>query len=176
MKCLIFCEGENDRKFIQRALKDPLHSVYDRVEDLCTSSIPDKKIKDMIFSMKKINFDYIYLKDKDEGCLVEKRNERIAALEQSVENHGVVIVCYELESWLYAGLGKSGCEKLNLEYLSTTDNLTKEEFFERGRKAGIQNEYSFRNKTLNEFKIKYAKKCNASFARFAKKYFPNYLD
>ena len=172
---IIYYEGDTDKRFIEKVLIEPLSKKYCRVETICIGSMTGDKLKESINKLRMRGNEYIYFADKDDcNCLIKKRDIVLNTIGQNSEDHCVVIVCYELESWIYAGLGKCGCNKLGLEYFDSTELMTKEEFYNIGKNIGISSKIIFMKKTLNIFEMKYALKCNESFAYFVKKYIPDF--
>ena len=169
---IIFFEGSTDRDFLDKFIIPLIKKKYRNVEAKTINESSYPKIKSIIANAKIRQIDYIFITDLDnEKCLVKKKEKLAKKFGEDPTNNEIVIVCYELESWLYAGLGKNGCNRLALPYYDNTDGMTKEKFYDLG---GERNYSKVKMKSLvkQEFKIKNAIKCNNSFRYFYEKYLP----
>ncbi|MDR1691156.1 MAG: DUF4276 family protein [Candidatus Methanoplasma sp.] len=168
---IIFYEGGSDKKFIEIFLSEHFKKKYDKISPFKTVGMKKEERKGIIRRANDRGIEYIYLTDLDESpCLVDKRSSVSKYIGRDNPEDKIVIVCNELESWLYAGLGKEGCMKLNLPLHEKTDSLSKEEIHGIGKKCGYNSWAILKNHMINEFKIKNAIRHNDSFEYFYRKY------
>ena len=170
-KILIFVEGDNDKEFFQRVLRNRLEKKYGILIPWKHRQKPDKEINKGINHAINKGYEHIFTVDNDyssQQCLKDKRNE-IRNRFSNLDENRIVIVIKEIESWLLAGLSGLDCERLGIEPITNTDNIGKKKFNEFARKK-FDSGIVFRSEIFNNYDIEIAKTKNASFRRFCDKF------
>ena len=121
----LFIEGPDDERFFTRVYGTILGS-YKFIQ---YSGWTPTKINDFIRSINCTpGNEYILLGDAD-GKPINERKEILLARYSNLDSDRLFVVQYEIESWYYAGVSATTCQKLKLkQYVYNTDTLTKEQF------------------------------------------------
>jgi hypothetical protein len=168
----IFVEGPDDRRFFEEIVVPKLKNKYDRVDIREYSREPPEKIEKEIESIKENGWDYIFISDINNSPCITHKKEKIKKTIKNIDEEKIVVVIKEIESWYLAGLGENEAEKwkISIAKISTTNNLTKEDF-----NRLIPNEFkgsgkAFKMAILKRFSIEKAKERNKSFKYFIEKF------
>lgn len=121
----LFIEGPNDERFFTRVYGAILGS-YKFIQ---YSGWTSTKINNFIRSINCTpGNEYIFLGDAD-GKPINEKKEILLARYSNLNSDRLFVVQYEIESWYYAGVSATACQKLGLkQYVYNTDTLTKEQF------------------------------------------------
>lgn len=129
-----FIEGLDDKRFFEKIIQPSLE------EKFCTevyfweyAQKKKEKVKDFIKSINAMNGKIIFIADKDE-ITIEQKRELILSEYSELEESELEVVVKEIESWYLAGLVETSDIKLSKSLPSNTDNISKEQFcmyFER---------------------------------------------
>lgn len=166
---VIWVEGVEDKMFFERiiAIKPPVgFSSYNIVEYACS---PKDAIKKFLHSIERDRFkEYVFTGDKDDKPCITKAKEHLTSKHNRLKSEKIIVVVREIESWYMAGLTDGDSKALGLPVLRNTDDLTKEAF--QNMIPSNESELYIRLQILEKFKYQEAKRRNASFKYFAKKY------
>lgn len=125
----IFVEGVDDERFIKSVINPILAPKY-HITILKYANQPKGYIEKVITSIP--NADYIFLGDLDDkgfGICVTSRKEKIQKIHgEKVENHKIIIVKEEIESWYLAVCNEENQQKFKLKIPSDTESFYKEDF------------------------------------------------
>lgn len=127
-RLFILVEGEDDVRFFGRIIKPLFVHHYDSVEILPYASIKRGKVNNFLKSMTQMHNDYIFVADIDMERSVRDKKQLLSTWYSSISGNNIVIVIMEIESWYYAGLPDETLQRFGLPSLSSTDELTKEDF------------------------------------------------
>jgi hypothetical protein len=116
-----------------------------------------------------MNNDYIFVADIDTEHSVRDKKQVLYSHFSHIDGGSIIVVIREIESWYYAGLSGESARYLTVPDLSSTDDLTKEDF-----NGLIPSKYDsrvdFMFEILKYFSIDTAGKKNHSFQFFVKRY------
>ena len=118
-------EGPDDKRFFTKIYGD----YFGCFNPILYAGWPPAKINNFIYSITCMpDSDYIFFGDADGKTIEEKKNILISRY-PNLDSRKVFIVQYEIESWYYAGVSTTVCQKLKMKQdIYNTDNLTKEDF------------------------------------------------
>ena len=167
---MIYCfvEGVTDENFFKRLFKDggdaTKYSFY------LYSNKPNTKIRSYIAALKNRGCRCLYFVDSD-GKDVATKKQDILTKYPHLSPDEVYIVCFEIESWILAGVSSSVRRKLCIGGVEqNTSHITKEMFDNMIKVTYKKTEYTTKLlvlfKILDEYDIALAQKLNESFAAF----------
>lgn len=118
----VFVEGFDDEFFFTKWF-----STVDRIVCVQYSQMKADKVNSYLRSIKQMPYaDYLFFGDAD-GKAIEKKKCLLIENFHELEINKVVIVQYEIESWYYAGVSETDCQKLKIsKFEFCTDGITKE--------------------------------------------------
>lgn len=160
----IFVEGYYDEEFVNMCFR----SFKSQIIVKQYSKEKKERIDNFIKSIMCIpDSDYIFLADCD-GTSIEKKRDALQQTYKNLDLKKVIFVCYEIESWYYAGLTSEFCQKNKIKYKSeSTDSLTKEQFLKRLPNETLTTLLLI--DMLKSFSFEQAINRNASFSYFKEK-------
>lgn len=126
----IFLEGDDDERFFDRIIKPMYERIYNCVELVKYSEMKKQKVNNFLQSIKAMRAEYLFVLDLDESPCVTGKKKRIASkFAKLSEDHRILIVCKEIESWYLAGLNDEGCRQIGIQKrFDNTDRISKEQF------------------------------------------------
>ena len=127
-RLFILVEGEDDIRFFGRIIKPLFISRYYSVEIIPYASIRRTKVNNFLKSVRLMKNDYIFVADIDTERSVRDKKQILYYHFSNIESGSIIVVIKEIESWYYAGLSHETELSLGIPNLSTTDDLTKEDF------------------------------------------------
>jgi len=168
----IFVEGDDDELFFEKIVAPKLKNKYDRVDITRYSREKHENIKNHIKSIKENGWDYIFISDINDSPCITHKKEKIKKTIKNIDEEKIVVVIKEIESWYLAGLGENEAKELDIPIakISTTNNLTKEDFNRLIPNRYKKSVIDFRKEILKRFSIEKAKERNKSFKYFIEKF------
>ena len=127
-RLFILVEGEDDVRFFGRIIKPFFVNSYHSVDIIPYASTKRLKINNFLISISQMNHDYILVADIDNERSVRDKKQILYHWFTNINGASIVVVIKEIESWYYAGLPDAVAQKLGVPVLSSTDELTKEDF------------------------------------------------
>jgi len=171
-RLFIMVEGEDDIRFFGRIIKPLFISRYDSVEIIPYASIRRTKVNNFLKSVRMMKSDYIFVADIDTERSVRDKKQILYYHFSNIESGSIVVVIKEIESWYYAGLPRETELSLGIPNLSSTDELTKEDFNTLiPRKYDSRIDFMF--EILKFFSMDTARMKNNSFRFFVDRYHLN---
>ena len=162
-------EGEDDIRFFGRIIKPLFIARYDSVEIIPYASIRRTKVNNFLKSVRIMKNDYIFVADIDTERSVRDKKQILYYHFSNIESGSIVVVIKEIESWYYAGLRRETEMSLGIPNLSSTDELTKEDFNSLiPRKYDSRIDFMF--EILKFFSLDTARIKNQSFRFFVDRY------
>jgi hypothetical protein len=168
-RLFILVEGEDDIRFFGRIIKPMLIGRYDDVEIIPYASIKRSKVSSFLKSIALMKNDYIFVSDIDTERTVRDKKQVLYSHFNHIDGGSIIVVIKEIESWYYAGLTHDSALVLGVPDLSSTDELTKEDFNLLIPKK-FDSRIDFMFEILKYFSIGSAGKKNHSFRFFAERY------
>jgi hypothetical protein len=165
----ILVEGEDDVRFFGRIMKPLFVPRYDSVEILPYASIKRSKVNNFLKSMVQMKNDYIFVADIDTERSVRDKKQILYHWYSNVSGSNIVIVIMEIESWYYGGLSDVVLQKLGLPALTSTDDMTKEDF-NALIPPSFDSRIDFMFEILKSFSPATAARHNRSFKFFFERY------
>lgn len=166
----VFVEGNDDERFFERILKDPLCIGCDSVDIIQHRKMKREKIDAFIKSINSMPCaDYIYTEDLDKCTCFRKKKQKIGRGLANVDSAKIAIIKQEIEGWYLAGLTKETIKKLRMRTYGCTDELTKEHFCGLRPKRCFC-ELSLKIDMLERYSVPEARRRNKSFDYFWVKY------
>ncbi len=126
-----------------------------------------KKTNNFLKSIKAMKADYIYVADINSEPCVTAKKQRIK--HRNIDKDSIIVVIKEIESWYLAGLDNTNSNQFGIGTLSTTDDITKEQFNDLIPEA-FDSRIDFMQEILSSFNPETAKKKNKSFKYFIGKH------
>ena len=168
-RLFIMVEGEDDIRFFGRIIKPLFIARYDSVEIIPYASIRRTKVNNFLKSVRIMKNDYIFVADIDTERSVRDKKQILYYHFSNIESGSIVVVIKEIESWYYAGLSRENELSLGIPSLSSTDELTKEDFNTLiPRKYDSRIDFMF--EILKFFSLNTARMKNHSFRFFVDRY------
>ena len=165
-------EGEDDIRFFGRIIKPLFIARYDSVEIIPYASIRRTKVNNFLKSVRIMKNDYIFVADIDTERSVRDKKQILYYHFSNIESGSIVVVIKEIESWYYAGLSRETEVSFGIPNLSSTDELTKEDFNTlMPRKYDSRIDFMF--EILKFFTMDTARMKNKSFRFFVDRYHLN---
>jgi len=167
----IFVEGDDDERFFQEIVIPILKRKYAHVKIIKYAQKPKKfeYITKFIKSIQSMGGDYIYVTDINTSPCITAKKENIRHNVPNISNDKIIVVVKEIESWYLAGLNKSFTKNLGIKIPSTTNTVTKEQFY-RLILQKFNSHIDFMREILKNFSIEDAKEKNKSFKYLMEKY------
>jgi hypothetical protein len=166
--CLyILVEGPSDTRFFEGIVKPLLLEFFDMVKIIETSHKKNKEIRSLIYGIKDMGAEYLYVVDIDEIPCVTKKKERVKEKIQNIDEERIVVVKKEIESWYLAGLGEDACRRFKITHVGDTQNVNKE-MFNGMLPSGFNSIVNFMIEITRTYCLESAKSRNASFEYFYK--------
>lgn len=174
-KLFILVEGPDDTRFFENIVR-PLFTPH--FKDIIVKEYAVRTpsfVNTMISACKGPNKCYIFQSDIDDNKKDHKwKKEKIIKKYKSVEEDNIIIVITEIESWYLAGLDERSSEKLGIDYLSNTDDITKEKFLKLLPRK-FDSKIDFMLEILKDFEIATAKKKNRSLNLFLTDFYSEFI-
>ena len=168
-RLFIMVEGEDDIRFFGRLIKPLLLPSYHSVEIIPYASIKREKVSRFLKSVVLMKNDYIFVADIDQERSVRDKKQILYYRFSEIDGRSIVVVIKEIESWYLAGIPPEVALELGVPYMSSTDNITKEDF-----NALIPQHFDsridFMFEILKTFSIDVAVNRNDSFGFFVNRY------
>ncbi len=171
----IFVEGPDDTRFIEAVIKPYLEDKYDYIDIIEYAQKKHQDIESRITVIKRIEADYMYLADIDNIACITEKKAQIKQQIKNIDDHAIIIVCKEIESWYYAGLNEEAFKTLGIKKPSkykNTDNLIKEQFYQSIPKKFENSRVDFMIEVLKLYNLNTVinKESNQSLLYFVNKY------
>lgn len=168
-RLFIWVEGGDDLRFFATIIKSKLEKKYNFVNIIPYATMKKEKIENFLRSIKAMSADYVYVTDiNDAPCITARKQEVLDRL-RNIDENRIVVVIKEIESWYISGLGSPQCKNLRISTLTSTDNITKEQFNNLFPKE-LYSRIQFMLEILGYFSIQIAKRKNKSFKYFIEEY------
>ena len=172
----VWVEGGDDRLFFNTLMRPLLDSRYDLIEVVQYAQRPPTWRGKYLRSIRSNqNASYIYMTDINAAPCVTAKKEDVRGRMRRVEADRVMVVVPEIEGWYLAGLGAEQSARLGIGEPAATDQITKEEFTQL-RPRGFHSNRELMLEILDCFSIETARKKNASFDYFCRKFLPAGLE
>jgi hypothetical protein len=168
-RLFILVEGEDDIRFFGRIIKPLLAPSYHSVEIIPYASIKREKVSKFLKSVVLMNNDYIFVADIDQERSVRDKKQILFYRFSDIDGRSIVIVIREIESWYLAGISIDAAQELGIADLSSTDEITKEDFNAR-IPARFDSRIDFMFEILKSFSLETAVRKNTSFRFFVSRY------
>jgi hypothetical protein len=127
-----FIEGPDDQRFLENLIIPRLGDRYWPFFYIQYQAKRGRKKEDIIkyvHAINRMNANYFFIADiNNSSCATIKKEKVNDIYKNRLSNNKIIIVIREIESWYYAGLEDARCDDLRIQKVSTTDNLTKENF------------------------------------------------
>jgi hypothetical protein len=122
----VFVEGHDDKRYFERIFGN----YFGQYRFIEYARMRKDKVHNFINSINSAKEgDYLFFCDSDGKSIDEKKVELVSKYQQILSPGKTYIVCYEIESWYYAGINETVCRQMRLkDFKNNTDSLTKEEF------------------------------------------------
>jgi hypothetical protein len=169
-RLFIMVEGEDDVRFFGRIIKPLLAPRYDSVEIIPYACIKREKVNRFLQSVSQMKNDYIFVADIDFEHSVRDKKQILYYRFSNIDSRSIVIVIKEIESWYYAGISGDLARELGIADLSSTDDLTKEDF-NRLIPGRFDSRIDFMFEILKSFSLETAARRNHSFGFFTGRYY-----
>jgi hypothetical protein len=170
----VLLEGNDDERFFRTLLTPHLEKRHRKVKFWKYAREKRKRTLKFIQTLRRIDADFIYVRDIDSAPSVRAKKREIAALyEDIIPDRSVVIVVMEIESWYMAGSDPEYLKKHEIvQEDSSTDLLTKEDFNRLipPRMSRIE----FISEILEHFDLERGVTRNASFRYFVQHWIWNH--
>lgn len=167
-RLFILVEGLDDLRLFEEVLKPKFGKAYDWVEVRPYRHWKRGKINSLLRSIKSFA-DYIFAGDINDAPCVTAKKQTIQSDFSAVDQHRVLVVVKEVESWYLAGLDDQFARSLKLSPLDSTDRVTKEEF-DRLIPKKYDSRVDWMSEILKHFSIDTAAAKNRSFRYSLEKY------
>lgn len=169
----LFVEGDDDERFFQTVIVPTLRRRYEFVKIVQHSGLTSAKVQRYLASIDGMTraglpSQYLYTEDRDEAIDISAKRNEIARRLPSIREENIVVVEWEIEAWYLAGLDKDACEHLGLRHLTSTDEVTKEQFNSM-MPSRFRSRINFMAEVLQQFSIPTAREKNDSFRHLADK-------
>ena len=129
MKTLyVMVEGNDDERFFNGVFKPEFLTIYDKVQIWQHAQRSNEDKKKFIKAIETLEQDYIYVEDNDEVPEPSRKKNMILSIFDRLQENRIVIVVKEIESWYLAGLDRKSCDRLGVEYVENTEDISKEDF------------------------------------------------
>jgi hypothetical protein len=164
-------EGDDDERFIDRAVKPFLLERYNDVKPYRYANQTKKKVVKFINAIRAMKADFISLSDINDSPCVTERKQRVKQTKiGNVDDNQIIIVRKKIEGWYLAGLDERCCRNLGISTHNYTDTIDKQKFNKLivGSKFGSRR--SCMVEILKNFDIETAKRKNKSFSYFCRKF------
>jgi hypothetical protein len=162
-------EGEDDVRFFGRIIKPLLVPRYDSVEIIPYACIKREKVNKFLQSVSQMKNDYIFVADIDFEHSVRDKKQILYYRFNNIDGRSIVIVIKEIESWYYAGISGDLARELGITDLSSTNELTKEDFNNLIPRR-FDSRIDFMFEILKSFSLETAARKNNSFHFFVDRY------
>jgi hypothetical protein len=168
-RLFIMVEGQDDVRFFGRIIKPILAPRYDSVEIIPYACIKREKVNRFLESVSQMKNDYIFVADIDFEHSVRDKKQILYYRFNNIDGRSIVIVIKEIESWYYAGISGDLARELGISDLSSTNELTKEDF-NRLIPRRFDSRIDFMFEILKSFSVETAVRKNHSFNFFVSRY------
>lgn len=165
----ILIEGNREEDFIRRIV-EPIMIEVEKYCEVITYKFPKvpKHINEIyVRTVLDMNDDILCLTDIT--GFRSKRDKKERVQQDHVGNIGddkVIVIIREIESWYLAGVSRSCCRRLRIDYYHVTDNIGKEEFHEIIAKSKFKPRWVCCLEMLRNYDVTLAKQKNRSFNCF----------
>lgn len=121
----VFVEGPDDERYFASVYKSNIVNC----KYIQYAGWSPTKINNFLRSINCMpDSDYLFFGDAD-GKSIEEKITVLKERYSNIDVNKVYVVQYEIESWYYAGISMSNCQKLKLKhFVYDTNGLTKEQF------------------------------------------------
>ena len=99
----IWVEGPDDTRFIKTVIIPYFKNKYNNVKIIEYAKKTNQFIENFIKTINSMKADYIYLADIDNVACITEKKARIKQQIKNIDDHAIIIVRKEIESWYYAG-------------------------------------------------------------------------
>lgn len=168
-RLFIMVEGEDDIRFFGRIIKPLIAPSYHSVEIIPYACIKRAKVTKFLKSVALMKNDYIFVADIDNERSVRDKKQVLFSRYDDINGQSIVVVIREIESWYLAGISFDAAQAIGVPDLSTTDDLTKEDF-NAVIPLRFDSRIDFMFEILKSFSLETAVKKNASFRFFYTRY------
>ena len=129
---IVFVEGLYDERYFERVYGASFREKYGDVKIIWYAGEKTKKINGYLKTIPRLpHYEYLFFGDADGKSLDERRADIIGKF-TALSPERVFVVQYEIESWYYAGVDETFCNKNRLKhYEYRTDMVTKEDLYRK---------------------------------------------
>lgn len=157
----VLVEGTTDKLFIERVMLSKLvrtqPGLYVKVVE--HAQRPSKLVRSVLGTSARMGIDCVFVADLDDLACCTLGKAKCRQNYPFLDESCVVIVKREIESWYLAGLDVEASATLGVQYLPTTDDVTKEDFA-RLRPKRFRDNLDFMLEILNRFDLGHALRQN----------------
>ena len=166
---IVFVEGDDDKEFFRFALGPQLNPQLE-IKYFKYQQKPPEWVEERLKGIANSKDSaYIYLTDKERDLSKEETIEAVENNYSEINSDRIHVAVIEIESWYFAGLTEESSEKLDVQYFSNTNGMSKRDFKnvlpeDRYTNSNIDSGYLM--KILGEFSVEEAKETNNPFRDF----------
>jgi hypothetical protein len=160
-RVLVFVEGVSDTRFFERVIAPLIRPAeLKTVEYACMLK---KDVNKRLRAERRIGNPLLFVADRDASPCSGKGKAKNMQAHPALEEHQIIVVSREIESWYLAGISNDSARSLGLGQLSPrTDDLFKEDFKQLiPRRFRPTNDFML--EILNQFDVLLARTRNNSF-------------
>ena len=162
---VVWVEGDRDKRFFEAVIKPRLATAYAQVLVREYRQRRTADINHLLRAMSHQGFGRLFIADINSAPCVTSRKEKVKERYPELEDHEIIVVSREIESWYLAGLTADGATALKVTPPPSIDRLTKKDL-DRLRPPQFDSELDFLLELLKYFDETTACKRNESFGRF----------
>lgn len=162
-------EGDDDERLFRKVIEPIFRRKFDFVKIVKYAKTREEKVRGFLKSIKGMGASYFYVADINLAPCVTARKQGIQQKFANIDEHRIVVVVKEIESWYIAGLDNTSSKKLGLPEHASTDGITKEKFDNLMPKK-FDSRINFTVEILESFSVEAARQKNTSFRYFLGKH------
>lgn len=165
----LFVEGPDDERFFRSVIEPLIGGRFDFVKYILYAQQSKAIIESLIRPLNhNQNHKYLFVCDMDARgdatfCISERKEKEHTAFGSNILKDRIIVVREEIESWYYAGIVENDLQKIKMKPISTTENLTKEDF-EKLIPKNFTSKTDFMIEILKTFSLQTASEQNPSFS------------
>jgi hypothetical protein len=157
----VFVEGPDDKRLLEIILRNLSLDVTKSTLIYEYANKPKHRVIGFLRTIRRMGAHYYFLLDKDAWPCITGRKGDLCVTYPDLEQDRIVVVSDEIEAWYWSGLGRSGCEDLGIEYLTSTETVTKEALYS-AIPARFGSRLDFLLEAARRFSLQEAEETNSS--------------
>lgn len=170
----LFVEGPDDERFFKSVIEPLIRERFNFIKYILYAQQSKAIIESLIRPLNhNQNHKYLFICDMDARgdttyCITKRKDKEHTAFGGNILKDRIIVVREEIESWYYAGIVENDLQKMKMKSISTTENLTKENF-EKSIPTNFTSKTDFMIEILKIFSLQVASEQNPSFSYLLKK-------